>query len=213
MPARGGVLQPPGVAPGGPVMVPGVIKPEELASPPDGPPALCGVPDLVEQAGLCDVDVLLGGYPLVLLAGDGLLGRVGRVADDEVDLALRESTRALTAILPNSVTWLFGIFSVSSRSRCGAGFHSGPDCGPPATSSGATRWCSASHLAWHVIRSAWPAHEFTKRKEKAMTAQATTFHHVGLITLTAAHPVQDTRPAGATRLSAPTRSGTGLTAH
>src|SRR5258708_6154696 len=41
-----------------------------------------------------------------------------------VDLVLRESTRALTTTLPNSVTWLFGIFSVSSRSRSAVGFHS-----------------------------------------------------------------------------------------
>src|SRR5216683_2902034 len=41
-----------------------------------------------------------------------------------VDLVLRESTRALTTTLPNSVTWQFGIFSVSSRSRSAVGFHS-----------------------------------------------------------------------------------------
>jgi hypothetical protein len=42
----------------------------------------------------------------------------------KVDRALRESTFALTATLPNSVIWLFGIFSVSSRSRSVVGFHS-----------------------------------------------------------------------------------------
>src|SRR5450755_3997860 len=41
-----------------------------------------------------------------------------------VDWLLRESTRALTTTLPNSVTWLLGIFSVSSRSRSALGFHS-----------------------------------------------------------------------------------------
>src|SRR6201995_6111090 len=41
-----------------------------------------------------------------------------------VDLVLRESTRAFTATFPNSVSWLFGIFSVSSRSRSVDGFHS-----------------------------------------------------------------------------------------
>src|SRR6266699_1495330 len=41
-----------------------------------------------------------------------------------VDLVLRESTCAVTTTLSNSVTWLFGIFSVSSRSRSAVGFHS-----------------------------------------------------------------------------------------
>src|SRR5450755_4511350 len=41
-----------------------------------------------------------------------------------VDRMLRESTRALTTTLPNSVTWLLGICSVSSRSRAAVGFHS-----------------------------------------------------------------------------------------
>src|SRR5215467_7124458 len=41
-----------------------------------------------------------------------------------VDRVLRESTRALTFTLPNSVTDAFGIFSVSSRSRSAEGFHS-----------------------------------------------------------------------------------------
>jgi hypothetical protein len=41
-----------------------------------------------------------------------------------VDRVLRESTRAFTATFPNSVSWLFGIFSVSSRSRSADGFHS-----------------------------------------------------------------------------------------
>src|SRR6516162_9551519 len=41
-----------------------------------------------------------------------------------VDRVLRESTRALTFTLPNSVTEAFGIFSVSSRSRSAEGFHS-----------------------------------------------------------------------------------------
>jgi hypothetical protein len=41
-----------------------------------------------------------------------------------VDLVLRESTRAVTSTLPNSVIRLFGIFSVSSRSRRAVGFHS-----------------------------------------------------------------------------------------
>src|SRR5215469_18889576 len=41
-----------------------------------------------------------------------------------VDLVLRESTRALTFTSPNSVTEAFGIFSVSSRSRSVVGFHS-----------------------------------------------------------------------------------------
>src|ERR1700733_4144186 len=42
----------------------------------------------------------------------------------KVDRVLRESTRAFTTTLPNSVIWLFGIFSVSSRSRSAVGFHS-----------------------------------------------------------------------------------------
>src|SRR6516164_3619529 len=41
-----------------------------------------------------------------------------------VDLVLRESTRALTFTLPNSVTEAFGIFSASSRRRSVVGFHS-----------------------------------------------------------------------------------------
>src|SRR5579859_2081694 len=41
-----------------------------------------------------------------------------------VDRVLRESTRARTFTLPNSVTEAFGIFSVSSRSRSTVGFHS-----------------------------------------------------------------------------------------
>src|SRR6266516_4203754 len=41
-----------------------------------------------------------------------------------VDRVLRESTRARTFTLPNSVTEAFGIFSVSSRSRSAVGFHS-----------------------------------------------------------------------------------------
>src|SRR5215813_10261641 len=41
-----------------------------------------------------------------------------------VDLVLRESTFALTATLPNSVTTAFGIFSASSRRRSASGFHS-----------------------------------------------------------------------------------------
>src|SRR5580698_2736442 len=42
----------------------------------------------------------------------------------KVERVLRESTLALTTTLPNSVTWLFGIFSVSTRSRSVVGFHS-----------------------------------------------------------------------------------------
>src|SRR5215472_16030858 len=42
----------------------------------------------------------------------------------KVDLVLRESTRAFTATLPNSVITAFGIFSASSRSRAVVGFHS-----------------------------------------------------------------------------------------
>jgi hypothetical protein len=42
----------------------------------------------------------------------------------KVERVLRESTRAFTTTLPNSVFWLFGIFSVSSRSRSAVGFHS-----------------------------------------------------------------------------------------
>ena len=42
----------------------------------------------------------------------------------KVDRVLRASTRALTTRLPNSVIWLFGIFSASSRSRSVDGFHS-----------------------------------------------------------------------------------------
>src|SRR6266516_5472356 len=42
----------------------------------------------------------------------------------KVDPVLRESTLALTATLPNSVTTAFGIFSASSRRRSAAGFHS-----------------------------------------------------------------------------------------
>src|ERR1700685_4754089 len=41
-----------------------------------------------------------------------------------VDRVLRESTFALTTTLPNSVTWLFGIFSASTRIRSVVGFHS-----------------------------------------------------------------------------------------
>jgi hypothetical protein len=41
-----------------------------------------------------------------------------------VDRVLRESTRALTATFPNSVTEAFGISSVSSRNRAAVGFHS-----------------------------------------------------------------------------------------
>jgi len=41
-----------------------------------------------------------------------------------VERALRESTRAFTARFPNSVTWLFGISSASSRNRLAGGFHS-----------------------------------------------------------------------------------------
>ena len=63
--------------------------------------------------------------PVVLRAGDGLLGGVCRVIDHKGRPVLRASTRALTTTLPNSVTWLFGIFSVSSRNR------SGSDSTPP----------------------------------------------------------------------------------
>ena len=42
----------------------------------------------------------------------------------KVERVLRESTRALTTTLSNSVTWLLGICSVSSRSRAAGGFHS-----------------------------------------------------------------------------------------
>src|SRR5215471_14250198 len=42
----------------------------------------------------------------------------------KVERVLRASTRAFTATLPNSVFWLFGISSVSSRSRSAGGFHS-----------------------------------------------------------------------------------------
>ena len=42
----------------------------------------------------------------------------------KVDLELRLSTLAFTTTLPNSVTDELGIFSVSSRSRSGPGFHS-----------------------------------------------------------------------------------------
>src|SRR5450755_3951456 len=42
----------------------------------------------------------------------------------KVDRVLRESTFALTTMLPNSVTWLFGIFSASTRIRSVVGFHS-----------------------------------------------------------------------------------------
>ena len=45
-------------------------------------------------------------------------------ATTKVDRVLRASTRALTTRLPNSVIWLFGIFSASSRSRSVDGFHS-----------------------------------------------------------------------------------------
>src|SRR5262245_7865947 len=41
-----------------------------------------------------------------------------------VDFALRLSTRVFTTTFPNSVLRAFDIFSVSSRSRSGAGFHS-----------------------------------------------------------------------------------------
>ena len=43
---------------------------------------------------------------------------------ETLERVLRESTRALTTTLPNSVIWLFGIFSASSRSRSAGGFHS-----------------------------------------------------------------------------------------
>src|SRR6266513_1921698 len=42
----------------------------------------------------------------------------------KVERVLRASTRAFTTTLPNSVFWLFGISSVSSRSRSAGGFHS-----------------------------------------------------------------------------------------
>ncbi len=42
----------------------------------------------------------------------------------KVERVLRESTRAFTTTLPNSVFWQFGIFSVSSRNRSVLGFHS-----------------------------------------------------------------------------------------
>src|SRR5580704_10738549 len=42
----------------------------------------------------------------------------------KVERVLRESTRAFTATLPNSVLWLFGMSSASSRSRSADGFHS-----------------------------------------------------------------------------------------
>src|SRR5258708_16559981 len=54
----------------------------------------------------------------------GCLVAWGESSTMNVDLLLRESTRALTTTLPNSVTWQFGIFSVSSRSRSAVGFHS-----------------------------------------------------------------------------------------
>src|SRR6266550_3179494 len=41
-----------------------------------------------------------------------------------VDRVLRESTRALTATFPNSVSVALGISSVSSRNRAAVGFHS-----------------------------------------------------------------------------------------
>src|ERR1035437_10770804 len=41
-----------------------------------------------------------------------------------VDRVLRESTFVLTTRLPNSVTWLFGIFSASTRIRSVVAFHS-----------------------------------------------------------------------------------------
>src|SRR5258706_15565595 len=52
-----------------------------------------------------------------------------------VDLVLRESTRAFTTTLSNSVTWLFGIFSVSSRSRSAVGFHSTDEALTPYTTT------------------------------------------------------------------------------
>src|ERR1700722_17079878 len=70
-------------------------------------------------------------------------------ATTNVDRVLRASTRALTTTLPNSVSWLLGICSVSSRSRAGAGFHSADAAStwyatadPPQGSGEFRRWGS-----------------------------------------------------------------------
>src|SRR5215471_13452046 len=62
----------------------------------------------------------------------------------KVDLVLRESTLALTTTLPNSVTWLLGIFSVSSRSRPAAGLNS--------TCSALTSYTTAAPPRWRKRR-------------------------------------------------------------
>src|ERR1700735_1472109 len=63
----------------------------------------------------------------------------------KVDFVLRESTRALTTTLPNSVTWQLGIFSVSSRSRSALGFHSADAALNSYTTTAPPhgRWCGA----------------------------------------------------------------------
>src|SRR5215831_2307422 len=58
----------------------------------------------------------------------------------KVDLVLRESTLALTTTLPNSVTWLLGIFSVSSRSRPAAGLNSTCAALTSYTTAAPPRW-------------------------------------------------------------------------
>src|SRR5215831_7388229 len=58
----------------------------------------------------------------------------------KVDLVLRESTLALTTTLPNSVTWLLGIFSVNSRSRPAAGLNSTCAALTSYTTAAPPRW-------------------------------------------------------------------------
>src|SRR5260370_33579732 len=58
----------------------------------------------------------------------------------KVDLVLRESTLALTTTLSNSVTWLLGIFSVSSRSRSAVGLNSTSAALTSYTTTAPPRW-------------------------------------------------------------------------
>src|SRR5215467_14490286 len=58
----------------------------------------------------------------------------------KVDLVLRESTRALTTTLSNSVSWLLGIFSVSSRTRAAVGLNSACAALTSYTTTAPPRW-------------------------------------------------------------------------
>src|SRR6266567_5048204 len=80
----------------------------------------------------------------------------------KVDRALRESTLVFTTTLPNSVRWLFGIFSVSSRSRSVVGLHS-TDAAltsytttpPPGACAVAPSGPAATRWQRHLSRGIW----------------------------------------------------------